>query len=75
MLCLLAAGADVCKADRGGWTALHWAAVSGRQAVQRCLLTARSDPDQADMHGRTPMDLAQMAAHNARFEVVLGASP
>ena len=56
---LLEKGADADVQHKDGWTALHWAAENGHEAVVR-LLVEREDVEaySKDNNGRTPLSLA-----------------
>ena len=58
LVCLLAAGADVDKADGEGWTALHWAAYGADTRIAYRLYKAGADKEKTDHLGRTPMQCA-----------------
>jgi ankyrin repeat protein len=51
---LLAAGADVGKANDDGYTPLHEASERGHTQVVRALISAGADVDKADDYGATP---------------------
>ncbi|CAH9095023.1 unnamed protein product [Cuscuta epithymum] len=65
----LAAGVNVNFRDVNGWTALHWAAVYGRERMVGCLISlgaapgALTDPTPQHPSGRTPADLASASGH------------
>ena len=56
---LIQAKADLNAVHRNGWTALHGAAVNGREAVVEKLLQAKADPTIVTKDGRTAAKLAQ----------------
>ena len=58
-LALLAAGADVHVKDQRGWTALHWACVSGLEEVVQALIDRGSRVNERNSFGRTPLMLAE----------------
>ena len=49
---LIEAGADVNKADNGGWTPLYRAAQNGHEAVVKALIEAGADVNKADKTAR-----------------------
>ncbi|KAH7299477.1 hypothetical protein KP509_24G013800 [Ceratopteris richardii] len=61
---LLAAGLNINFRDSRGWTALHWAAHCGREAMVTVLMArgasagAKTDPTTGFPSGQTPADLA-----------------
>jgi len=62
---LLARGAEVDAAQRGGWTALHAAAKHGLALLVAALLERGADPDRPADDGSTPRDLARQSGHAA----------
>jgi hypothetical protein len=52
---LLERGANPNRADRRGWTPLHYAARTGDREVITCLLAAGADPKLEDEDGITPL--------------------
>jgi ankyrin repeat protein len=60
---LLSGGADVHAASRTGWTALHFAAAAGQQALMEPLLRAGADVNVPDGQGRTPLHIAAGAGY------------
>ena len=55
---LVAAGADLNKADNEGYTPLYIASQEGQLPVVQCLVTAGADINQAADKGRTPLIIA-----------------
>ena len=51
--------------DNDGWTALHWAAYNGREAVVELLLQAKADPTVVDKDGDTAAKDAESCRHAA----------
>ena len=58
ILLLLDAGADLETSDNNGWTALHYAGLSGKPAVVQSLLDAGADLGVGDRYGAIPSDYA-----------------
>ena len=54
-LALLAAGADVHAKDAGGWTALRWACLVGKENVVQALIDKGSRVNERDRFGTTPL--------------------
>ena len=72
--CLLAASADVDKADCNGWTALLSAAEGGHTKVVHCLVQAGADKDKTGgPAGMTPMHLATICGHQQVVHCLLQA--
>jgi hypothetical protein len=71
--CLLAAGADKEKADKGGWTPLIYAVSGGHVEVVRLLLSAGADTDKADRYGYTPLIEAVEGGHVEVVRLLLSA--
>eukprot|EP00051_Salpingoeca_urceolata_P014654 m.186887 g.186887 ORF g.186887 m.186887 type:complete len:141 (-) comp18147_c0_seq5:71-493(-) len=57
---LIRAGADVAKQSRGGWTAAHCAAETGRLLVLRLLTDSSTECLRPDDHGDRPSQVAQL---------------
>jgi len=62
---LLARGADVNAAQRGGFTPLHGAAQNGNLALVRLLLDSGADPVARSEGGKTARDFAAEGGHDA----------
>ena len=60
---LIQANADLNAVGSNGWTALHWAARSGYEAVVEQLLQAKADPTIVAKNSRTAAKLAQDNGH------------
>ena len=71
--CLLAAGANVNKANKYGSTPLWWAARNGNEGVVKKLLAAKADVNQADKHGQTPLWSAARNGHEVVVKQLLAA--
>ncbi len=67
---LLAAGADVKAASSSGWTALHYAALTGHAKILEVLLAAGAVVNAFDENGQTACDLAERARHTSCVEVL-----
>ncbi|KAJ0039773.1 hypothetical protein Pint_26557 [Pistacia integerrima] len=67
----IVAGVNINFRDVNGWTALHWAAYSGREHTFACLISfgaapqALSNPTPIYPSGQTPVDLASAIGHQA----------
>ncbi|MBQ8480609.1 MAG: ankyrin repeat domain-containing protein [Akkermansia sp.] len=71
---LITAGADVNKADKDGWTPLHWAAWNGNsECVKRLLATPGIDVNMANEYGWTPLDRAASNGHSKCVKLLLAA--
>jgi ankyrin repeat protein len=71
---LVDAGAEVAvNRDRGGWTALHFAAKYGNAKAVRVLLGAGVDPDARGSDGFTALALGVRANHPAVVEILVRA--
>ncbi len=64
---LIAAGANVNKANEYGWTPLYWAAWNGHKECVEQLIAAGADVNKAEKDGSTPL---YMAAYEGRTECV-----
>ena len=56
--------------DKGGNTPLHLAAMAGSEAVTPALLAAGADTNAKNVHGQTPLRLAQKRGHAAVVAVL-----
>ena len=63
-------GADVDARGPFGETALHWAAMLGRETMAELLLEKGANPSTVDYSGRTPMEFAR-SCRKHRVGVVL----
>jgi hypothetical protein len=70
---MVAAGADVNKADKYGVTPLYFAALEGHVAVVEALVAARADVNKADVKGETPLYIAARNGHEAVVEALVDA--
>ena len=70
---LLAAGADVDRANNNGTTPLHCASRNGHDAVVAALLTAGADANAEITDGRTPLHWASLKGHGAVVARLLAA--
>ena len=68
---LLDKGADPNKADRYGWTPIHWAASRGYKEVAQLLLDGGVDPNSKDKRRWTPLYLAACRGHTEVFKLLL----
>lgn len=66
-----ASGLDA--ADSQGFTALHWAAMTGSNRILRCLLAAGARLEAVAADGMTPLHLAAKAGHSAAVQALLKA--
>jgi ankyrin repeat protein len=71
---LLHKGLNVQARDEGGWTALHFAAMSGNLENVRVLLQAGADPDAADEGGQTSWLIAADGGHAEALRLLLSKS-
>ena len=62
---LLQAKAEIEARNSDGWTALHLAAVTGKEAVVETLLRAKADPNAVDKYGKTATQVAEQYCHPA----------
>jgi uncharacterized protein len=67
---LLARGA---KVNRPGWTALHYAAASGSQAILQLLLKHQANPDATSPNGTTALMMAARGGHILGVKLLLDA--
>ena len=70
---LIAAGADVNKADWDGETPLYRAACNNNEAVVKALIAAGADVNKADDDGETPLWYAARNGHEAVVKVLIAA--
>ena len=68
---LLAAGADVDKADGNGSTALHQACGYGHLNMAKLLLEHGADKTKTTNGGHTPLDLARQQGHEEIVKLLL----
>jgi ankyrin repeat protein len=61
--------------NKGGKTALYFAAEYNRPTIVTLLLQAGADPHLADTKGRTPMDVAQAKNYGAVMDALKGVHP
>lgn len=64
-------GFEINQKDQDGWTALHWAAWSGFDALCEVLIKAGADINQAENNGYTPLMLAAMRGNAPTVELLL----
>ena len=57
--CLLEQGANKDKADKDGWTPLHWAARKGHLAIAKLLMSYGADLNAREKYGRLPIRVAR----------------
>ena len=69
---LLRKGGNVAAKDDNGWTALHFAAASGHEAVVRLLLAEGVDVATKDSLGQTALHFAAESGHEAVVQLLLG---
>ncbi|MBR5888343.1 MAG: ankyrin repeat domain-containing protein, partial [Akkermansia sp.] len=69
---LLAAGADVNKADKEGATPLYWAAYNGHTECMKLLIDAGADVNKADKWG-TPLFRAAVYGHTECVKLLINA--
>ena len=72
-LMALQAGADVNHKDGNSWTALHWAAYYGHEALAQGLLGAGADINATDMGGKTPLHNTAYSPEVAKVLLANGA--
>ena len=60
---ILVKSADPNKADKTGWTPLHWPARKGHLPVADLLLVKGADPNKADKKGNAPLCVAADQGH------------
>ena len=65
---LLQANANVHAVDNIGWTALHYAAATGRARVADVLLQANASTTAVDKDGLTPVHVAELNGHGELAE-------
>ncbi|XP_050709254.1 ankyrin-1-like [Eriocheir sinensis] len=72
---LLSLGADPLAVDKGGWTALHWAAVFGKaECVSTLIPVTPPTPELLQAaDGHTPVHLASFYGHEAVLKALEGA--
>jgi ankyrin repeat protein len=70
---LAAAGADLAARDSAGRTAVHWAALEGRNDVVVELLRLGASVFVADRQGRTPLHLAAMGGSELAVDSLIAA--
>ncbi|XP_050706136.1 ankyrin-3-like [Eriocheir sinensis] len=72
---LLSLGADPLAVDKGGWTALHWAAVDGEaECVSTLIPVTPPTPELLQAaDGHTPVHLASFYGHEAVLKALEGA--
>jgi ankyrin repeat protein len=70
---LAAAGADLGAVDRYGRTALHWAALEGRNDAATELLRMNASVFAVDRNGQTPLHLAAMNGSETLVNTLLAA--
>lgn len=70
---IAAEGVNLETRDWDGWTALHWAAATGRQELVRALLRAGADVSARNGRGETPLMWAAVRGHLSVVEELLAA--
>jgi ankyrin repeat protein len=68
---LLDSGVDVNSRNKGGQTALHWAALRGHAAAAELLVSRSAEIDANDRHGTTPLHLAARTGRSTVLEMLV----
>jgi ankyrin repeat protein len=71
---LIAAGADVDKANKSGRTPLIWAAIANRCKIAQALIDAGAAVNKADAKGETPLMWAEKKGNRKVAEVLVAAA-
>src|SRR6266566_4808041 len=71
VLKLLGQGANANAKDKAGWTALFWAAFSGRTDIVRALLEKGANVNATDDSGKTPLISAAVRGHTDTVRTLL----
>lgn len=71
---LVAAGADVARADENGWTALHYAARDGRAAAVEWLVRRGAPLDARTIAGQSALNVAVEMHHDSIRDFLIGAN-